>query len=71
MQLASTRPATPTGSRAVLAAAVALATAPVVLLLARVAEVASRALVRAAGEAHWGQGQRRWRDPPAERAVDD
>eukprot|EP00964_Phaeocystis_antarctica_P023483 scaffold13128_cov76-Phaeocystis_antarctica.AAC.3 len=58
-------------SRAVLAATVALATASVLRLLALVAEVASRALVRAASEVHWGQGQRRWRDPQAERAVDD
>eukprot|EP00964_Phaeocystis_antarctica_P061508 scaffold36779_cov71-Phaeocystis_antarctica.AAC.1 len=58
-------------SRAVIAAVVALATASVFRLLARVAEVAKRALVRAAFEAHWGQGERRWRTPPAERAVDD
>eukprot|EP00964_Phaeocystis_antarctica_P004983 scaffold2716_cov64-Phaeocystis_antarctica.AAC.8 len=41
-------------SWAVLAAAVALATALVVCLLARVAEAASRALVRAAGEVYSG-----------------
>eukprot|EP00964_Phaeocystis_antarctica_P061664 scaffold36864_cov63-Phaeocystis_antarctica.AAC.2 len=58
-------------SWAVLAAAATLATTSVLLLLARVAEVASRAHVRTAGEVHWGQGQRRWRDPQAERAVDD
>eukprot|EP00964_Phaeocystis_antarctica_P025895 scaffold14560_cov60-Phaeocystis_antarctica.AAC.6 len=58
-------------SRAVTAAAVALATASVVRLLARVAEVAKCARIRAAGEVPWGQGQRRWRDPQAERAVDD
>eukprot|EP00964_Phaeocystis_antarctica_P120970 scaffold84692_cov66-Phaeocystis_antarctica.AAC.9 len=57
-------------NRAVTAAAVALAAASVVLLLARVAEVASRAWVGAVREVHWGQGQRRWRDPPTERAVD-
>eukprot|EP00964_Phaeocystis_antarctica_P040353 scaffold23068_cov70-Phaeocystis_antarctica.AAC.4 len=57
-------------NRAVSAATVALAAAPVVRLLARVAEVSKCALIRAAGEVHWGQGQRRWRDPQAERAVD-
>ena len=57
-------------SGAVLAAAVALAGAGGALLLARVAEVAGRALVRADGEVHWGQGKRRWRDPQAERALD-
>eukprot|EP00964_Phaeocystis_antarctica_P004419 scaffold2392_cov72-Phaeocystis_antarctica.AAC.3 len=58
-------------SWAVLAAAVALAAASVVRLLTRVAEVAKCARIRAADEVHWGQGQRRWRDPQAERAVDD
>ena len=57
-------------SWAVLAATVAFATASVVLLLARVAKVASRALVRTAGEVYSGQGQRRWRDPQAEGTVD-
>eukprot|EP00964_Phaeocystis_antarctica_P089735 scaffold57308_cov59-Phaeocystis_antarctica.AAC.1 len=56
-------------SWAVLSAAVALATTSVLLLFARVAEVASRARVRTAGEVHYGQTQRRWRDPQAERAV--
>ena len=42
-------------SRAVLAAAVALATASVLRLLARVAVVPKSALVRAAGEVHSGQ----------------
>ena len=57
-------------SWAVLAATVAFATASVVLLLGRVAKVASRALVRTAGEAHWWQGHRRWRGPQAEGAMD-
>ena len=55
---------------AVLAATVALAAAREVGLEARIAKVASRALVRTAGEALWGQTQRRWGDPPAERAMD-
>ena len=55
---------------AIIAAAAALAAASGVGLEARVAKVASRALVWTTGEAHWGQIQRRWRDPPAERAVD-
>eukprot|EP00964_Phaeocystis_antarctica_P084410 scaffold53140_cov64-Phaeocystis_antarctica.AAC.4 len=56
-------------SRAVIAAAVALATASEALLLAGVAEVTRRAFVRTAGEGHRGQG--RWRDPQAQWAVDD
>ena len=56
--------------RAVHAAAVALTTASGVDLEARVTKVAGRARVRAAGEVHWGQIQRRWPDPPAELAVD-
>eukprot|EP00964_Phaeocystis_antarctica_P030642 scaffold17321_cov70-Phaeocystis_antarctica.AAC.3 len=63
--------------RAELAAAVALATALGVGLDRFVAIVASRALVRAAGEvlvfvSVCGRpDQRRWRDPQAERAVDE
>eukprot|EP00964_Phaeocystis_antarctica_P000347 scaffold185_cov64-Phaeocystis_antarctica.AAC.4 len=57
--------------RAEFAPAVALATARGLGLDRFVAIVASRALVRAAGEVHWGHDQRRGWNPQAERAVDD
>ena len=56
---------------AILAATVALAAALRVGLEACVAKMPRQALVWTASEVHWGQGQRRGRDPPAERAVDD